>query len=213
MSTNPIYVSKHGALWCVTINRSEKANALTIDMLHALHTIFLDAADDPALRAPVVTGAGNRVFCGGADLSEVSELDDPRAKIWDEMSETLAAIPALTIAKINGHCIGGGLVLALSCDVRICVPASQFAYPALRMGALPGKIDGQRLRHLIGPARTSLLLMGDVRIDADEALSWGLVEWVVESEKIEEVVHNICQSAQQSDRSHLVEIKTRCWEK
>lgn len=207
-----ITLDKRGVHWQVIINRPEKANALTREMLHQLRTIFVDAASDTALRTLVITGAGDRVFCGGADLSEVSGQDDPRDAIWDEMSQALVDVPALTIAMLNGHCIGGGLVLALCCDVRVCIPQSQFAYPALRMGALPGKIDGQRLQQLIGPARASLLLLGDARINADEALAWGLVERVAQRELLEETVDGICKTAQVSDRAHLVELKKRCWQ-
>ncbi|MEM7208005.1 MAG: enoyl-CoA hydratase/isomerase family protein [Pseudomonadota bacterium] len=210
MAPDQIHIEKNPTRWRVTLNRPRKANAITHAMLEQLHDLFVRAGENHDLRTLVITGAGERVFCGGADLQEVSDKDDPRDALWDSMSEALVKIPAFTVAQINGHCIGGGLVLALCCDVRVSVPAARFAYPALRMGALPGKLDARRLHHLIGSARTSLLLLGDQQIEASEAYKWGLIDRVVAPDALEDSVDAICLTANQSDPTHLHKLTNVC---
>ena len=100
-------------------------------------------------RALVITGAGDRVFSAGADLTELpAGPDDPLYDAWRELAETMAALPVLTVAMINGACIGGGMTLALGCDIRVCVSESSFAYPVLKNGILLGRTRRK------SPART-----------------------------------------------------------
>ncbi|MEM7294372.1 MAG: enoyl-CoA hydratase/isomerase family protein [Pseudomonadota bacterium] len=212
MSESPVLLNKKTPeQWLVTINRIDKANALTRDMRLQLRDVFFQAQNDTELRSLVITGAGDRVFSGGADLAEVRANNEPRDDVWDEMSQALVDVPALTVAMINGHCIGGGMVLALCCDFRIGAQHAQFAYPALRMGAIPGNIDRDRLNHFVGTARASLLLLGDARIDALEACQWGLIERVVDQNDLYSAVDNLCESANSSDGAHLAALKRRIW--
>ncbi|MBT5352695.1 MAG: enoyl-CoA hydratase/isomerase family protein, partial [Rhodospirillales bacterium] len=147
MSTDHVLLNKEGGLWRVTLNRPDKANALSDGMLHRLSDIFSDAASDEDLRVLVITGAGERVFCAGADLSELNtDSDDPANQVWRDLAEKLATLPALTIAMINGSCIGGALMLALGCDIRIAVPEAAFGYPVLKNGVLLGTRDAARMR-------------------------------------------------------------------
>ncbi len=204
-------VERQGSLWRVTLSRPEKANALTRAMLHRLHEIFLAAASDGALRALTITGSGERAFCGGADLSELSrDPEDPKDAIWDVMAEALASLPVLTLALINGACIGGGMSLALGCDIRASVPQAIFAYPVLRNGLLPGRQDSARLHALIGPGRSSLLLLGGARIDADEAAGWGLVDRVVERPLLSRTAGELLETALEAEPLHLATLKKRC---
>ena len=115
----------NGRLW-ITLNRPEKANAITHQMLRDLTDVFRAAADDTNLRAVVITGTGERVFSAGADLSELSaDTKDSSVSLWDEVAESLNRLPLLTLAAINGPCIGGGMTLALGCDIRIGVPEAR----------------------------------------------------------------------------------------
>lgn len=208
MTDELVQTKRHGGLLQITLNRPNKANSLTQVMLHRLHDIFLQAAEDPDLRALTITGAGERVFCGGADLAEVSfDRDDPKEAIWNEMAAALAAVPILTIAMINGACIGGGMTLALGCDVRLCIPKSVFGYPVLQNGILMGPTDAVRLHALIGPGRASLFLLCGQRIDAGEALNWGLVDRVVEPGSLEWATQDLCQLALAADGEHLAALK------
>ena len=167
--TQSVKTKRSGALLSITLNRPEKANALSKEMLYRLLDLFREAETDEALRVIILTGAGERVFCGGADLSQLEEMtSDPDEKIWEDIAAVLAKVPAFTIAKINGACIGGGLSMALGCDIRVAVNEAVFAYPALKNGVFPSKEDCLRLRELIGPGRMSSILLGASRISASQ---------------------------------------------
>ncbi len=197
----------------VFIDRPEKANALTHAMLRRLIAIFRDAPEDPSLRVLMLEGAGGRVFCGGADLSELStDPHDPGHALWEGLSDSLAALPILTIALINGPCIGGGMTLALGCDIRLAAPEAVFGYPVLRNGVLPEIRDAARLRALIGSGRSSLILLGGTRVAAAEAEAWGLVDRIVPREELMPAADELSQAALAADRGHLAAIKRLCWE-
>jgi enoyl-CoA hydratase/carnithine racemase len=211
MKSDHIICDKNGPVWTVRLNRPNKANALSIDMLEALRTCFSEAANDSALRVLVVTGAGNRVFCAGADLSELKrEPDDSQDALWSDVSGALNSLPLLTIALINGHCIGGAMTLALGCDIRISVPQASFSYPVLQNGILPGVEDTARMRALIGPGRTSAILLAGQKIDAEQALMWGLVEYLAEQQELESLAKTLAQTATESDGDHLAAMKRLC---
>ena len=213
MSTDHVLLNKEGGLWRVTLNRPDKANALSDGMLHRLSDIFSDAASDEDLRVLVITGAGERVFCAGADLSELNtDSDDPANQVWRDLAEKLATLPALTIAMINGSCIGGALMLALGCDIRIAVPEAAFGYPVLKNGVLLGTRDAARMRALMGPGRTSMNILGGTRADAHEACAWGLVDRVVERSELDQAVADLGATALDADRAHLITLKQRCRE-
>lgn len=210
MTSGLIAAARNGRLCAVTLDRPHKANALTQAMLRDLRDIFVAmAAED--IRVLTLTGAGERAFCAGADLSELSRtVDDPANALWDEMAAALHALPVLTIACVNGACIGGGLTLALNCDIRLGVPDAQFGYPALRNAVLPSARDGARLNALIGPGRTSLLLLAGTRISAVEAVSWGLVDQLVARDRLMEAAKQLSQVALAADAPHLAALKQSC---
>ncbi len=211
MSKSDILLEQTGPLWQVTLNRPQKANALSLAMLRQLCDIFGAAANDQALRALVMTGAGDRVFCAGADLSELTtDPDHPTRMIWDELSERLAAIPILTVAKLNGSCIGGGLTLALGCDIRLSARKASFGYPVLKNGIRLGEIDAARLRDLIGSGRASRLLLGGCKIGADEALAWGLIDGMYKGNDLKAATRDTVETALNADRDHLIIMKRQC---
>jgi len=202
-----IHCLKSGPIWRITLNRPDKANALTSAMLATLADILDDAHKAPELRVLHLTGTGSRVFCAGADLEEIGAgAGAAYFKIWESVADALAACPVLTIAALNGACMGGGLVLATACDMRICVEHAKFAYPILKNGITPSVGQAKRLRDLIGPARASLLVMGAARIDAQEAMTWGLVDQLAEDAI--ETAETLSETAALADRAHLERLKS-----
>ena len=169
-----IRLEKDGDLWVVTIDRPEKANSLTADMLSRLIEIAKDAS---AAKVLVITGNG-KVFSAGADLDE-ARAGLATSPLWEELSGTIAALPCLTIAALNGTLAGGAFGMALACDLRISVPTAKFFYPVMKLGFLPQPSDPVRMTQLIGPSRAKMILMGGQKIAADEALSYGLVDRLV----------------------------------
>ncbi|MEM9850368.1 MAG: enoyl-CoA hydratase/isomerase family protein [Pseudomonadota bacterium] len=164
-------------IWRVTIDRPEKANAVDLPSLRALAEAAHAAHRDPDLRAFVLTGAGDRAFCAGADVAEgVDMFAFTRDPAWPAASGAIAALPCLTIAALNGTVAGGGFCPMLACDVRVAVPGAKFFYPVLKRGFLPQPEDVTRLQTLIGPGQARRILMGGAKLSADEALACGLVD-------------------------------------
>lgn len=207
MSDSLILTQRDGGVLTVTINRPGKANSLTTEMLVMLRDVFRAAATDDTLRVMLITGAGDRVFCAGADLNTLyDETDGPDP--WTEMALALHAVPVLTIAAINGPCMGGGLTLALGCDIRLAVPNARFSYPVLKNNVLPGQYDVDRLRALIGPGRSAAILLGGDVIGAPEAAAWGLADRVVEPDDLIGACHSLCATAQGATQAHLTTLKS-----
>lgn len=170
-----IDLTREDGLWTVTLNRPDKANSLTPDMLEDLTRIATEAQE---ARALILTGKG-KVFSAGADL-EAAKAGLATSDVWERLSGAIAALPGLTIAALNGTLAGGAFGMALACDLRICAPGAKFFYPVMKLGFLPQPSDPGRLTALVGPARARLILMGGARLTADEALRFGLVERIVE---------------------------------
>lgn len=173
-----------GGLWTVTLNRPEKANSLTKAMLVELAEIARRAREDGA-RVFVLTGEG-RVFSAGADLDE-ARAGLATDAVWEQLSGAIAALPCLTIAALNGTLAGGAMGMALACDLRFAVPGAKIFYPVMKLGFLPQPSDPARLVALVGPARAKMILMGGVKISAEDALSWGLLDRIVEWDLMAEV--------------------------
>jgi enoyl-CoA hydratase/carnithine racemase len=175
-----IDVTKEDGLWIVTINRPDKANSLTGEMLERLCEVFEGATD---ARVVILTGAG-KVFSAGADLDE-ARAGLATSPLWERLSSAVAALPGLTIAALNGTLAGGANGMALACDIRLAVPGAKFFYPVMKLGYLPQPSDPGRMAALIGPSRTKLILMGGQKILADEALSFGLVDRLIDGDVVE----------------------------
>jgi enoyl-CoA hydratase/carnithine racemase len=168
---------RQGAL-VVTICREERRNSLSLDTLEAFGEVFRSqlSSDD---RAVVVTGAGERAFCAGADLKERRgmNLDDVRQQLLRYRTDLgwLATGPVPSVAAINGAALGGGLELALLCDLRVAAPHASFALPETSLGIIPAAGGTQHLPRVVGPAKARELILLGTRIDATEALRIGLV--------------------------------------
>jgi len=176
-----IELDRAGDIWTVTVNRPDKANSLTHAMLVELADIMEGAQ---AARAVILTGRG-KVFSAGADLDE-ARAGLAKSDVWERLSGAVAALPGLSIAALNGTLAGGAMGMALACDLRIAVPGAKFFYPVMKLGFLPQPSDPARMAALIGPARTKLLLMGGQKITAEEALTFGLIDRLVEAEELQD---------------------------
>ena len=174
-----IDLTREDGLWTVTLNRPDKANSLTLEMLEDLTRIATEAQE---ARALILTGTG-KVFSAGADL-EAAKAGLAKSDVWERLSGAIAALPCLTIAALNGTLAGGAFGMALACDLRICVAGAKFFYPVMKLGFLPQPSDPGRLTALVGPARARLILMGGAKLTAEEALRYGLVERIVEGDAL-----------------------------
>ena len=192
---------KSGVYW-LTIARPEKANSLTAQMLTDIAELA-EAAQ--GARGFVITGAGT-VFSAGADLGE-ARAGLALSPLWERVSGAVAALPCLSICALNGALAGGAMGMALACDLRICVPQTQIFYPVMRLGFLPQPSDPARLRALIGPARTKMILMAGQKISAEEALTWGLVERIVAPESLLDAAGALLEPAATADPAHAAAIK------
>lgn len=193
-----------GGVWTVTLNRPDKANSLTRAMLQEIADIAGRAASEGA-RVFVLTGAG-RVFSAGADLDE-ARAGLATDAVWERLSGAIAALPCLTVAALNGTLAGGAMGMVLACDLRIAVPGAKFFYPVMKLGFLPQPSDPARLRALVGPARAKMILMAGQKIEAAEALAWGLVDRVVAPEALLAEVAALAADPQGAAPAHVAAIK------
>ena len=175
-----ITLKKHkNAVWEIRINRPEKANSLSSEMLEELLAIIEKASGASGI---ILTGQGE-TFSAGADLSEVKS-GLATSPIWEKLSLSLKELNCVTIAALNGTVAGGAFGMILACDIRICVPSSKFFYPVMKMGYLPQPSDPKRLVDLIGPGRAKLMLVAGEKLDSDKAYKFGLVDEVVMVENL-----------------------------
>jgi enoyl-CoA hydratase/carnithine racemase len=183
-------VTRDGPVAVLTIDRPEKRNAMTAGMWAALPGVLEPLADDPQVRALVVTGRGPS-FCAGADISDLLSGSDPGDPMADVRRDNLAAQAALrefpkpTVAMIRGHCIGGGVEIAASCDLRFTDPTGVFGVTPAKVGIVYTPRSTKALLDLVGPAMTKYLLFSGELIDAPTALRAGLVDRVVPTDDLE----------------------------
>nr|WP_294560816.1 enoyl-CoA hydratase [uncultured Rhodopila sp.] len=188
---SPVLVRRDGGIATVSVNNPALLNCLGTAQI----TAFIDAvtalADDPDLRALIVTGEGERAFMGGANLLELGELDPPRARdfltLIHRMCKALRDLPVPVVARVNGFCLGAGLEVMAACDIHIAADNAVFGMPEVRIG-LPSVVEAALLPQLIGWGRTKLLLYTGDMIDARTALDWGLVEKVVPTAELDAAV-------------------------
>ncbi|WP_338549079.1 enoyl-CoA hydratase/isomerase family protein [Roseovarius phycicola] len=192
-------------LWQVKINRPDKANSLTRDMLYDLADIA-EAAQDA--RTLVLTGEG-KVFSAGMDLdaAKTGLATDP---VWERLSGAIAALPGLSIAALNGTVAGGAIGMVLACDLRVAVPGTKIFYPVMRLGFLPQPSDPGRLRNLIGPSRAKMILMAGQKIEAQQALHWGLFDQVVEKDALLDTACDLASDTLTATAKHAAAIKALC---
>lgn len=171
----------------VRIDRPEKLNAFTLAMFEQLGQVFLQCRDDPAVRAVLVTGAGERAFSAGADLSEsIAALADGRLDIsrWDDAYLKRSGFFKPVISAVNGLCLGGGFELVLATDIRVATEDSVFAFPEAGMGFVPAAGTLARLVRQIPFAHAMELMLTANRFSAQRLLSMGLLNAVVPREQL-----------------------------
>ncbi len=181
----------------LTINRPDKLNALSNELTEELEQFLNDAERDAGLRVLVITGAGEKAFVAGADINELVVRDGIMGRNVSRFRQDLFArienLPIPVIAAVNGYALGGGLELALACNIRIASEKAQFGAPEVKLGIIPGDGGTQRLPRLIGLGRAmELVLTGDF-IDAAEAYRIGLVNRVVPPEELMEDVMELAK--------------------
>lgn len=177
------YGLDEGGIATVTINRPDRLNALDNEHYAELSRVWIEVRDDPAVRCVIVTGAGAKSFCAGADIKEVVGRKIDLQEVWRAQQVPLIQrgleIWKPVIAAVNGYCLGGGVTLLLATDIRIAVPHAEFGVPEVKRGIIAGTGGTQRIvRQLPHVLAMELLLTGD-RVDADWALRAGLINKVV----------------------------------
>ena len=197
-----IRLDKDGDRWTITLDRPDKANALTGEMLEKIAQTVEDASDAKAL---VLTGHG-KVFSAGADL-DAARAGLATSPLWERLSGAIAAHKGLTIAALNGTVAGGAMGMVLACDLRIAVDTAKFFYPVMKLGFLPQPSDPARMRALIGPSRTKMILMGGQKITVEQALNWGLVDQITDATGLNDAVSQAAQDALAADMSLIAGIK------
>ena len=175
----------------MTIGDARKANILNTPVMERLLAGFEKLAQDRTLRVLVLTGSGDRSFIGGADVREMAALDQASATQFIgklcAVCEAVRAFPAPAVARVNGWCLGGGLELAMACDLRVASTAAKFAMPEVRLG-IPSVIHAALMPRLIGSARARWMILTGATIDAQTALDWGLVNAVAAPEALDAAV-------------------------
>jgi enoyl-CoA hydratase/carnithine racemase len=181
---DPVLVERNRHVVVLTLNRPEAANAFNRAMLAAFGDAVAGLAGDAEARAVVITAAGEKVFCAGADLKEraAMDLDGVRAAVGSIRAglDALARLPMPTIAAMNGAALGGGLELALACDLRVASPGTSLGLTETTLAIIPGGGGTQRLPRLVGAGNAKDLILTGRRIDADEALRIGLVNEIAD---------------------------------
>ncbi|MDR3097525.1 MAG: enoyl-CoA hydratase/isomerase family protein [Paraburkholderia sp.] len=175
----------------LTIANAGKLNILSSAVIEDLTTTLQALSKDETVKVLVFASSGDKAFIGGADLKEMARLDAPQAEAFIRrlkgLCDALRTFPAPVIARIQGWCLGGGLEVAASCDIRVASTDANFAMPEVRLG-IPSVIHAALLPHLIGRGRASWLMLAADSIDARRALDWGLVEQIVETAQLDAAI-------------------------
>ncbi|MFQ5897377.1 MAG: enoyl-CoA hydratase/isomerase family protein [Candidatus Methylomirabilia bacterium] len=168
-------VERDGQVVTVWIDRQAKMNTLTVAMRSELPRIFQDLDADEAVRVVVIRGAGGKAFSGGGDVAEFLSLAPADLEQWGDSLSWPERCRKPVVAAIDGYTMGAGLELALACDFRVATDRSEFAFPEIRLGMIPGSGGTQRALRLIGMTRAKLFMMTGQRISASVAEQWGLI--------------------------------------
>lgn len=190
-----IEYSAENRIGLLTIHRPEALNALNAEVLNALDTRLDDLGDIACL---IVTGAGEKAFVAGADISEMAELSLVEAREFSERGNAVLAkledLRMPTIAAINGYALGGGLELALCCDIRIASENARFGFPEVSLGIIPGYGGIQRFSRAVGEQTAKRLVFSATRFDAKEALAMRLVEQITTPDELMTTCHSLADT-------------------
>jgi enoyl-CoA hydratase/carnithine racemase len=178
-----ILYEKRGAIAYVTLNRPKVLNALNTPTWADLRTAFENARDDAAVRGVIITGAGDKAFIAGADISELAHVGafeaQQSSRFGQEVLDLIENLGKPVIAAVNGFALGGGCEMAMACTIRIAVEGAKFGQPEVKLGLIPGGGGTQRLPRLVGKGRALALILSGDMISAQEAYRIGLVNEIV----------------------------------
>lgn len=203
-SGDVLYDVRDGAAW-ITINRPEASNAVTLAVGADIREALERAGTDRAVRCVVLTGAGDKVFSAGADLKELppTRHDPGEAEAYDRVfDETMRAIEKCakpTVARLNGHVVGGSLAMVMGCDLKVAPERARFRIPVARLGFMYTPDQTARIVHAIGPARTKWMMFTANPVAAIDAFTWGLIEGVFPDDEFDDaclsMIADICSGA------------------
>ena len=189
MSKELSYSQDARGVGVMTINRPAARNAIGWDLLQDLRSQVAQCAEDPDLRVLVLTAAGDRAFCAGADLKERKTYSEAKTRTFvsriGKLTAELGRLPMPTLCAVNGHALGGGCELALACDLRGMVKGYQIGLTETALGIIPGAGGTQRLPRLVGLAKAKELIFTAARLSAEEAQAIGLVNAIGEDLDVE----------------------------
>ena len=183
MAYETLTFSQDNGITAIGLNRPKVLNALNQNLIRELENAIATVAGSGDTRALILFGEGGH-FAAGADIAEMTDLNPTRAAQFSftPVFNALAALSMPVIAAIDGYALGGGLELALACDIRICTSSAKFGLPEVTVGVFPGAGGTQRLPRLIGPGRAAELIFTGRIIDAKTALEWGICSHLIESD-------------------------------
>lgn len=187
MYQNLIYKTE-GAIATIQLNRSQKKNSLNTALRQEMEKVLREIADNVSLRTVIITGS-EEIFCAGADIGEIQEAASAEstykhAREFQLLFDQIESLPQPVIAAVSGYALGGGCELAMACDFRFASETAKFGLPEVKIGAFPGGGGTQRLPRLIGAAKAKEMIFTGDPINAEDALSLGLVMKVVPKEKL-----------------------------
>jgi enoyl-CoA hydratase len=189
MKYNNILTEENGGIRTITINRPNKLNALNRETIEELHEAFKAAQEDKDTKIIIVTGSGEKAFVAGADISEFADYDVSEgtklaASGQNILFDYVENLSTPVIAAVNGFALGGGLELAMACHFRVASDNARLGLPEVSLGVIPGYGGTQRLPQLVGKGRAMEMIMTAGMIDANQALSYGLVNHVTTQEEL-----------------------------
>jgi enoyl-CoA hydratase len=184
MQYKKIRIVKKGSIFTLMLDDPAHLNILSKEMIKELHSALETLSKDSSCRTIIITGAGTKAFCAGGDLRYIKSLKGSLqvGRFFDSLKDMCMKIETMSkpvIAAINGYCLGGGLELALACDIRIASSGSKFGFPEATLGIMPGGGGTYRLPSIIGMGNAKYMILTGRRIDSKEALRIGLVNAVV----------------------------------
>jgi enoyl-CoA hydratase/carnithine racemase len=181
-------VERQGAIATLWIDRQAKMNTMTVAMRNEFPDIFREIDRDERARVAVIRGAGGKAFSAGGDVAEFLTLAPADLEVWGDTLSAAERCRKPVIAAIDGYTMGAGLELAVACDFRIATRRSEFAFPEVRLGMIPGSGGTQRAMRLIGMTRAKLFMMTGQRIPAERAEAWGLITQAVADDGLDAAV-------------------------
>jgi len=213
LPTDRVIARIEGAVGWITFNNPARRNAMSQDMWEAVPLAFDAFEADPAVRVIVLKGAGDKAFVAGADISQFNELRSSPETVAkydatsDEANRRIAASPKPTIAMIHGFCIGGGVGLAVCCDMRIASETARFGVPATRLGLGYGPSGVKKLMDLVGPSHVKEIFYTARHFSAQEAKEMGLVNRVLPEAELQAYVAGYCATIAENAPMTMLAVK------